>query len=48
MGGAFFIWRSIELVRDPGPKKAMANFFASFVQLGFLLFGAIIDAAIPL
>jgi protoheme IX farnesyltransferase len=48
MGGGFFIWRSIELVRDPGPKKAMANFFASFVQLGFLLFGAILDAAIPL
>lgn len=46
VGGGFFIKRSIELVRDPGPKSAMANFFASFVQLGLLLIAAIIDGAL--
>ncbi len=47
-GGALFIWRSIELVRDPGPKRAMANFHASLIQLGLLLLAAIIDGAVNL
>ena len=45
IGGSYFIYRSIMLVRDPGPKAAMSNFLASFIQLGLLLVAAIIDGA---
>jgi protoheme IX farnesyltransferase len=45
-GGGFFVLKSWELVRNPGRKAAMANFFASLVQLGLLLFAAIADRAI--
>lgn len=48
IGGALFIWRSIELVRDPGPKRAMVNFHASLIQLGLLLMAAIIDGSLNL
>lgn len=48
VGGALFIKRSIELVGDPGPKKAIANFHASLIQLCLLLIGAMIDGAISL
>lgn len=44
-GGGYFIYRSIMLVRDPGPKAAMSNFLASFIQLGLLLVAAIFDGA---
>lgn len=47
-GGGFFIWRSIELVRNPGPKAALSNFHASFVQLAFLLTAAIVDGSLNL
>ena len=47
-GGTYFIVKSVELVRAPGPKAAMANFKASFVQLGLLLVGAIVDGALNL
>lgn len=47
-GGSFFIARSIELIRHPGPKAAMSNFYASFVQLGLLLIGAIVDGSLNL
>lgn len=46
LGGGLFIKRSIELVRDPGPKRAMANFHASLIQLGVLLLAAIVDGAL--
>ncbi|MBM3555195.1 MAG: protoheme IX farnesyltransferase [Alphaproteobacteria bacterium] len=42
-GGAVFLWYSIRLVRAPGPKAAMANFFASLLQLTLLLGGAILE-----
>ncbi|MCG8544737.1 MAG: heme o synthase [Alphaproteobacteria bacterium] len=42
-GGVLFLWRSIELVRQPGPARAIANFHASLIQLGLLLLGAIAD-----
>ncbi|WP_282607591.1 heme o synthase [Pelagibius sp. Alg239-R121] len=45
-GGSYFIIKSVELVREPGPKAARANFRASFVQLGLLLVAAIIDGAL--
>ncbi len=47
-GGSFFIWRGIELIRDPGPKAARSNFYASFVQLGLLLTAAIADGSLNL
>jgi len=42
-GGGYFIHKSIKLVRSPGPSTAMANFFASLLQLTLLLVGAIVD-----
>lgn len=47
-GGGYFLQRSIELVRDPGPKTAKANFLASFLQLGLLLVAATIDGSLNL
>lgn len=43
LGGLWFIHRSIRLVRHPSRETAMANFFASLVQLGLLLAAAILD-----
>ena len=48
IGGGYFIWRSVELVIDPGPKAARSNFLASFVQLGLLLSVAIVDGYVNL
>jgi len=45
-GGGYFILKSVHLTRNPGPKAAMTNFFASLVQLGLLLFAAIMDRAV--
>jgi protoheme IX farnesyltransferase len=42
-GGAWFTWRSVQLVRRPGPAAAMRNFAASLAQLGLLLGAAILD-----
>jgi len=42
-GGAFFFWRSVQLVMRPGPHRAMANFFASLAQLGLLLSAAMVE-----
>jgi protoheme IX farnesyltransferase len=46
LGGAIFIARSAALVRSPGRRAAMANFFASLIQLGLLQLGAIFDRLI--
>jgi protoheme IX farnesyltransferase len=43
LGGAYFIAKSRLLVRNPGPPAAMANFFASLVQLGLLQVAAVAD-----
>jgi protoheme IX farnesyltransferase len=45
-GGGLFILRSIELVRNPGPKTAQSNFHASLLQLGLLLIAAIVDGSL--
>jgi heme o synthase len=42
-GGAYFLWSSVLLMRDPGPRRAMANFRASLLQLTLLLMAAILD-----
>ena len=43
VGGAYFIWESIKLVREPSIKNAWRTFTASIVQLGLMLTMAIID-----
>ena len=42
-GGVYFTWRSVELMRTPGPATARRNFAASLVQLDLLLGAAILD-----
>lgn len=42
-GGSYFIWRAVDLVREPGPARAMKTFFASLIQLTILLAAAIAD-----
>ena len=42
-GGAYFLWKSILLVRTPGPGAARANFKASLIQLSLLLLAAMLD-----
>ena len=42
--GACFLWKSVQLVREPCRRTAMANFHASLVQLTLLLCAAIADA----
>lgn len=44
VGGALFVVASLRLVARPGRKRAMANFFASLVQLTLLLAAAMLDA----
>ena len=48
IGGAQFLRRSVDLVRDPGPQAASRNFQASLLQLGLLLLGAILDGGLHL
>ena len=46
VGGALFVYASIRLVANPTRKMALANFFASLVQLTLLLAAAIVDRAV--
>jgi len=41
IGGLFFIWTSVRLVRAPTRGNALRNFFGSLVQLGLLVGGAL-------
>jgi heme o synthase len=43
IGGAYFVWRSLQLALTPCPTSAMRNFTASLAQLGLLLGAAILD-----
>lgn len=43
LGGGYFLWKSILLVRSPGPAAAAANFRASLIQLTLLLVAAMAD-----
>jgi protoheme IX farnesyltransferase len=45
-GGAYFMWRSVLLVRDPTPRNAIRSFLASLLQLSLLLIGAIVEGAL--
>lgn len=44
--GAYFLRKSVALVRAPSRQTAMANFHASLVQLTLLLTAAIVDATL--
>jgi protoheme IX farnesyltransferase len=46
VGGGYFLWRSWQLYRAPGPRTALANFKASLVQLTLLVAGVAADAAV--
>ena len=46
IGSLYFLWKSIILVFETTKKNAMSNFFASFMQLGLLLFACIIEGLI--
>ena len=46
LGGAYFLKKNIELVRQPDTGTAMRCFHASLAQLSLLLTAAMIDAAI--
>lgn len=43
IGGGYFTWTSIALVRNPVRERALKNFFASLLQLCLLLGGAIAE-----
>jgi len=45
-GGTYFLVKSVQLVLNPTKKTAMANFFASMVQLSLLLFGLMLESLI--
>ena len=45
-GGAYFLYRSVLLVREPTQQNAIRNFLASLLQLSLLLVGAIVDGAV--
>jgi protoheme IX farnesyltransferase len=42
-GGGYFIYQNYKMILDPSPKVALKSFFASLVQLVFLLVGAVLD-----
>lgn len=44
LGGAYFLWKSVALYLSPGKRTAMANFFASLIQLTLLILGVVFDA----
>lgn len=46
VGGGWFVWTSLKLDRDPSKANAMANFFASLIQLALLVAGALLSSAV--
>jgi len=45
-GGGYFIYHNIKMIFDQSAQTAMKSFFASLVQLVFLLIGAVLDVLI--
>jgi protoheme IX farnesyltransferase len=43
-GGTYFLIKSVQLVRNPTRQTAMANFFASMVQLSVLLLALMLES----
>src|SRR6266436_357403 len=48
VGGAYFLWKSWLLYIAPSKHTATDNFFASFIQLGLLIVGVVLDALVGL
>jgi protoheme IX farnesyltransferase len=46
LGGGYFVWKSVVLYRAPSKENAMANFFASLMQLALLIAGALLSSAV--
>jgi len=46
IGSSYFVWKSIQLYREPSKANAMANFLASLVQLALLITGALLSSAV--
>lgn len=46
VGGAYFLAKNVQLVRNPTPQMAMANFHGSLVQLTLLLLATLVEAAL--
>ncbi len=44
-GGGYFLYKSVQLVRNPTKQTAMANFFASLVQLCVLMFALMLQVS---
>ena len=42
-GGLYFLYKSYQLIYKPTRKMAMANFFASIIQLSLILIGVMLD-----
>jgi protoheme IX farnesyltransferase len=42
-GGSYFLIKSVQLVQNPTRKTAMANFFASLVQISLLMFALMLE-----
>ena len=45
-GGAYFLWRTWRLLREPTRRNAILSFLASLLQLGLLLAAAIVEGAV--
>lgn len=43
-GGAYFLFRSVQLARNPTPRAAMTNFIGSLIQLSLLQLAIILEA----
>lgn len=43
LGGAYFIFKSVQLLRNPTKQAAMANFFASLIQFSVLMIGLMLE-----
>ena len=43
VGGAYFLVKNLQLVRDPSPGVAMANFHGSLIQLSLLLLATMVE-----
>jgi heme o synthase len=46
LGGVYFVWKSWLLHQAPTKQNAMANFFASLIQLGLLIVGVVLHGAV--
>ena len=47
VGGGYFVWKSVAAVSRRRPRRtAMANFFASLLQLALLIAGVLLDGAV--